>query len=165
MTATLEAGMWALKIIPNFEIITTLLFVYTFVFGFFCTCIAANAFIVIEGMLWGFNPTWWLSYVVQWNIVVLVAWIACKLCRDNELLIALWAVAVTVFFGIQSSVFQLFFTSNWSVSSSVSFEKYLVIYFAGILFYIIETVGNFVLVLFIHRPIVNVLKKHVKLDQ
>lgn len=159
MTATLEAGIWALKIIPNFEIITTLLFVYTFVFGFPYAFIAANAFTLIEGMVWGFNPTWWIGFAIQWNAVVFVAWLACKFFRNNELAIALLAVAVTIFYGIQSSLFQLIFISDWSVSNQISFAGYMTIYIAGIVFYIIQIVGNFVLILFVHRPVVNALQK------
>ena len=69
MTAMLEAVKIALQAVPNVELVTLLIILFTLFLGW-KTLIAVWAFVGIECVVWGIG-LWTIMYVYIWPILVL----------------------------------------------------------------------------------------------
>ena len=70
MSAVLIAGKAALSFLPNVEIVTLLIIVYTLYFGkkvFFSIFI----FIILDCAVWGFN-LWTVMYIYVWPVLAIM---------------------------------------------------------------------------------------------
>ena len=65
LSATLTAGKMALAFVPNVEIVTLLLILYTVTVGLKKALLTAVIFSTIEIFIYGFN-TWILGYYFIW---------------------------------------------------------------------------------------------------
>ena len=66
MTAILFLGQVLLRALPNVEIVSLLLLLYTLFLGRKVFYIV-YAFVLLEGFLYGFG-IWWFSYLYVWSI-------------------------------------------------------------------------------------------------
>ena len=73
MTATLEAAKFILSFVPNVEIVTLLIILYTLVFGKRIFYVIA-AFLAMEGIQYGFG-IWWLMYAYVWPLLAVLAYL------------------------------------------------------------------------------------------
>lgn len=146
MTATLEGGKLALFFLPNVEIVTLLIILYTLCFGpkiFY----AVITFICIEGLLYGFG-LWFIMYLYLWPLLALVTY----LCRKKT---------GTLFWSILSAFFGLFFGAFAALpyiiisGPSAAFAWWV----AGIPFDIIHCISNFALALVLFSPLHKILTK------
>lgn len=71
MSATLSAGKFALSFLPNIEIVTLLMILYTIYFGK-KAILSAFVFTALECMLWGFG-LWVIMYMYIWPLLVWIA--------------------------------------------------------------------------------------------
>ena len=62
MAATVECGKLALSFLPNVEVVTILLALYGYVFGWYGV-IAAGVFVCIEPLIWGMGR-WVITYII-----------------------------------------------------------------------------------------------------
>ena len=67
MTAMLEAVKIALQAVPNVELVTLLVILYTLYFGKRIFAVIP-AFILLEGTMYGFG-VWWLMYLYVWPLL------------------------------------------------------------------------------------------------
>lgn len=144
MTATLEAGKYALSFIPNIEIVSLLIILYTIffekkvIYAIFC-------FIVLDGCIYGFG-LWWIMYLYAWPLLsLLTSWL-----RKS-------GSAMT--YSILSGMFGLCF-------GALCVLPYLFIggiktaftwWIAGIPYDIIHCIGNFILCIVLFNPLYWVL--------
>ena len=78
LSAVLLAAQVSLGFLPNIEIVTLLILVYTLVFRkkvFFIIYI----FVFLEGLIYGFG-LWWINYLYVWSIQALIT----LLFRKND---------------------------------------------------------------------------------
>ena len=69
--ATLIVGKFVLSFIPNIEVVTTLVAVYAFVFGF--DCLGATAvFCLADLILYPPSLDVAVSYFIYWNLLALI---------------------------------------------------------------------------------------------
>ena len=68
--ATVECGKLALSFLPNIEVVSILLAVYGYVFGY-AGVLAAVVFVCIEPLIWGFG-SWAVTYFIYWPALSLV---------------------------------------------------------------------------------------------
>ena len=61
MTAALESAKMALSFVPNVELVTLLIILFTLTIGK-RVYYAIAAFVLVEGILYGFG-IWWIMYV------------------------------------------------------------------------------------------------------
>ena len=76
MSAVLIAGKAALSFLPNVEIVTLLIIVYTLYFGkkvFFSIFI----FIILDCAVWGFN-LWTVMYIYVWPLLAIMVLLFAK---------------------------------------------------------------------------------------
>ena len=102
MAATVECGKLVLSMIPNVEVVTILLALYGYVFGYLGV-ISAFVFVSIEPLIYGFG-TWVVSYYLYWPLVALTFMLLSRLKVKNRFVITGVAILLTFFFGVLSSL-------------------------------------------------------------
>jgi len=144
MAATVECGKLALSFIPNVEVVTLLLSLFSYVFGF-SGVVAALIFISVEPLIWGFG-TWFVSYLIYWPAISLIFFFLGKVRLKNRFIITLIAALLTFVFGILTSLIDIgllsgFFDNFW--------KRFAIYYARGAVFYIVHVVSNTLIFLFL----------------
>ena len=140
MAATLECGKLALSFLPNVEVVTLLLAVYGYTFGYLGV-LSAFVFVFIEPLIYGFGP-WVVSYFIYWPLVALVFCLLGRKKLRSRIVITAVAVGLTVFFGILTSVVDV---ALYLGVNSYFFSNLVLYYIRGIVFYSVEVACNAVL--------------------
>lgn len=151
MAAMMEVGKLALAIIPNIEVVSLMLIVFTIFYGkkiFIVTFVYA----LIECLVWGMG-TWVIMYLYVWPILVLAVIIIKKI--DPE--------ADKMKYSILSATFGLTFGFFCSFTYVVAggIEAGIGWWFSGIPFDLIHCAGNFFICFFLFEPLMRVMKKLV----
>lgn len=146
MVAMLEAGKAALMAIPNVEIVTLLIILFTLYFGP-KIIYAIGAFVLIEGMLYGFG-TWWIMYLYVWPLLALITWLLRK--YESPWVYAVLSGVFGLLFGAVCSIPYLFI-GGWKMAFSW--------WIAGIPYDMIHGVSNFIICLILFKPLWKVLSK------
>ena len=138
--ATVECGKLVLSALPNIEVVTLLLALYGYVFGWYGV-LSALVFVSIEPLIYGFG-TWLPAYLIYWPLVALVFMLLGKIKLKNRWLITAVAVGMTFLFGLLTSLIDVGLLSG-------NFDNFLYrfgLYYArGIPFYAIQLACNAVL--------------------
>lgn len=147
LSAILYVSKVALEFIPNVEIISLLVILFTLVFG-------KEAFLIItvfnffELIQWGFG-TWWVSYLYVWPLLCLIT-LFFKTVIKEEFLI--WSII--------SGGFGLIFGSLFAIIYIPIDPSYALAYWiSGLPWDVWHAVWNFVLMLVLGKPLYMVLNK------
>ena len=146
MVAIIEVCKVIMKDIPNIELTTFWIIMFTLYFGKRIIYVIPT-FVVIEGLMFGFGM-WWIMYLYLWPIMAVVTW----LMRKND---GAWFWAmIAALFGL---LFGFFGAFPYIVTSGIygAFAWWI----QGIPWDITHAIGNFVLMLILYRPIKNVMKR------
>ena len=116
MAAIAECGKLALAFIPNVEVVSLLLALFSYAFGIYGIA-AAFVFVCIEPLIWGFG-TWIVSYLIYWPTVSLVFFFLGKVKLKNRYIVSLISALLTFIFGILTSLVDTgllsgFFDNFW----------------------------------------------------
>ncbi len=79
MTATLEVVKVALLFLPNIELVTLLIMLYTYFFGY-RALLAVFCWIFVEMVLYG-PGLWWIMYLYIWPLLYLTVWLIHRFLR------------------------------------------------------------------------------------
>ncbi len=156
--ALIEACKICMYQLPNIELTTFWLVIFTLFFGRKMWFVVP-VFTVIEGMIFGFGD-WWAMYLVAWPLLVLIV----SLLRRFD--------SAIVFAGV-SGVFGLLFgffcsgvhfilgahgdgITEWLASGARAAFGWWI---AGIPYDLIHGVANFLIMLVLYRPVTSVMKK------
>lgn len=142
--AILYVGQVVLAFLPNIEVVSLLILVYTLVFGR-KALMPLYAFVLLEGITYGFG-LWWFMYLYVWTVLYGIV----RLFHRNDSLLV-WAVicgAYGLSFGALCSLPYLLIGG---------FGTALAWWTSGLLFDIFHCVGNFVVTLILYRPVKAVL--------
>lgn len=154
MVAVIEVCKAALAFLPNIELTSFWLIMFTLFFGWKIVAVVP-VFILIEGAIYGMN-LWWIMYLYIWPILVLIAWLLKK--NDSAIF---WAVISGTFglcFGALCSI--PYIVIGWSSGGFISgLRSGFVWWVAGIPWDFIHCAGNFVLMLVLYRPIRSAMNK------
>lgn len=151
MLATIEAAKLAMAYLPNIELVTLLVILYTLFFGNRIYYVLA-AFVLIEGCLYGFG-IWWVMYLYVWPILAFLT----NLFKKQQ---SVW------FWSIFSGAYGLFYGALCSITYIATSGIYgaFAWWVAGIPFDVIHCIGNFVLCMVLFIPLkkaLSSLKNHV----
>ena len=154
MVAMIEVCKAALTFLPNIELTSFWLIMFTLFFGR-KIMLVVPVFILIEGAMYTFGP-WWIMYIYIWPLLVLAAW----LFRKQES-VWFWSILSGVFglsFGFLCS---FFYTVVGAVDGGIRSGLYagFTWWVAGIPWDIAHGIGNFVLMLVLFHPVKSVMKK------
>lgn len=140
MTATLEAGKMAMTFLPNVEVVSLFIILYTLAFGR-KTVYAIFTFIFLEGCLYGFG-LWWIMYLYAWPMLSFLAW--CLRKYDTPLPYAVLSGVFGLFFGALCAI-PYFFIGGWSMAFTW--------WVSGIPYDLVHCGANFVLCLILFKPL------------
>lgn len=144
MSAILVAVQVALSFLPNIELVSLLIIIYTLVFGR-KTLYIIYVFVALEGIIYGIG-LWWINYLYIWTILYIIVML---LRKQNSPYI--W-VTISGFFGLifgaLCAIPNLFISG---IGAAISY------WIAGIPFDIIHAVGNFAVALLLFHPLYRVL--------
>lgn len=146
MTATLEVAKTALNFLPNIELVTLLVILYSLYLGkrvFF----AVYAFALIEGLLFGFG-VWWIMYLYIWPLLAVITLVFKNV--QGRFFWALLAAAFGLFFGLFCAIPYLFIGGP-----SMAFSWWI----AGIPYDFIHCASNFLVVLVLLPPLRKVMER------
>jgi energy-coupling factor transport system substrate-specific component len=155
--ALLVAVQVGLAFLPNIELVSLLIIVFTRILGK-KTLYIISIFVLLEGFLYGFG-IWWINYLYIWFILYLLASFLGKK-EDTVLKAALLSGFYGISFGALCAIPYVFFVRYYGAAQS-SFQNALAYWISGIPFDITHGIGNFALALFLYRPLTNVLKRLV----
>lgn len=142
LSASLTAGKMALSFIPNVEIVTLLFMVYASVFGIKRTVLVSIIFSTIEIFFYGLQ-TWLIGYYLLWPLLIFLSKTLYKRTRSE------WPFA---FLGLTFGLcFGLFFAMIESIFYGFSYG--VVYWLRGIPFDVVHGASNFVLAIFLYRPL------------
>lgn len=145
LSAILLVGQLGLAFLPNIEIVSTLIILYTQIYKKQVFSIIL-IFVLLEGIIFGFG-IWWISYLYIWNILALIVLIFQKI--DSAVL---WAVI--------SGIFGLLFGALCAIPYLISGGPGAAFAYwsAGIPYDILHCCGNFALTLILYKPLLQLLK-------
>lgn len=152
--AVIEVCKFAMVFLPNIELTTFWLILFTLFFGWKILFVVP-VFILIEGYVFGFN-IWWLSYLCAWPFPVILAWAFRK--RDSAWFWSILSGAFGLCFGLLCAIpYVVVGTVSGNLQSGLyaGFTWWV----AGIQWDIVHCIGNFVLMFVLYKPIRAVMKK------
>lgn len=88
MTAILITCKEAISSLPNVELVTLLVCLFRVHFGV-DTLFVIYIFAVVEGLIYGFHPLWWIPYLYVWTIL----WAVSHLLKKEDSPLA-WAAMI-----------------------------------------------------------------------
>ncbi len=153
MVATIEAAKLALSPLPNVELVTFLIILYTLFLGR-KVIFAIYIFILIEGCLYGFG-TWWICYLYVWPLLSLITYLFRK-----QTSVIFWSTLSAIF----GFAFGALFTPPYFVigilngSFSGGLYSGFTWWIAGIPWDILHGFSNFILMLALYTPVRHILE-------
>lgn len=132
--------------LPNIELVSLFVIVYTIVYGL-KALYPVYIFVLLEGLIFGFG-IWWISYLYIWTLLAVIALLCHKF--DSELA---WALV--------SGCFGLFFGALCAIPYLISGGAYAAFSYwvAGLGFDFIHCVSNFILALLLFKPLRSLLMR------
>lgn len=147
-TALLFGTQAALAVLPNIEVTTLLVMLYTGWFRRKALWII-YVFALLEGALYGFQ-IWWVMYLYVWTLL----WLAVTLLARKPRTVLFWA-AVGGVFGLSFGFFCSFpYLAVGGIHAAVAW------WIAGIPFDLVHGGGNFVLILMLYRPLDRLYRRY-----
>ncbi len=146
MIAVLEAAKHALAFLPNVELVTLLIILYTLYFQE-KICYVLSAFLLLEGFWYGIG-IWWVMYLYVWP---LLAWVT-YLLRKKE---SVWV------FSILAGIFGLCFGALCCIPYLFlgGIRTAFAWWIAGIPYDLVHGVSNLILCRALFLPLKNVCKR------
>lgn len=146
MVAIIEVCKVIMKDIPNVELTSFWVIMFTLYFGKKIIYVIPT-FIIIEGLLFGFG-LWWIMYLYLWPLLAFVTW---KLRNMDSAWN--WAI-VSGMFGL---LFGFFGAIPYAVISGI--PTAIAWWIQGIPWDITHGIANFVIMLVLYKPIRNVMNR------
>lgn len=146
MTATIEAAKLALFVVPNVELVTLLVILYSIHF-WKKALPAIFAFVGIECLIWGLG-LWVIMYLYIWPLLSIVVQIFRK-----QKSVWFWSILAGIYgllFGALCSI-PYFFIGG--IRTAVTW------WIAGIPYDILHGISNFIICFILYYPLTKVLKK------
>ena len=158
MAAVIECAKLVLMALPNIEVVTLCIAVFSFVFGW-QGLVATLIFVIIESLLWGFG-TWVISYIIYWPLVatvfLLIGRVSFKRRLSKIFVATASALLLTALFGVISSLVDV---GLFSGSYDRFFERFAIYYARGVVFYALQLATNAVVFPILFHPLTKKLEK------
>lgn len=151
MSAILVAVQVTLGFLPNIELVSLLIIIYTLVFGRKAFYII-YVFVAVEGLIYGIG-LWWINYLYVWTILYLLVLILHK--QRSPYFWAILSGFYGLFFGALCAIPNLFLSG---IGSAVSY------WIAGIPYDVLHGIANFVVALLLFHPIYYIMDRINKRD-
>jgi len=154
MIAVIEVLKLFMQGLPNIEMTSFLIILFTLRFGRLAVY-AVPAFILIEGMLYGFG-LWWVMYLYAWPLLAAVTHAFARV--DSAFFWAIVSGAFGLLFGLLCAI-PYFFIGFAGGGAMQGLTQMFAWWVAGIPFDLIHGVSNFAIMLALYRPISDLLRR------
>lgn len=154
MVAVIEVCKVALSFLPNIELTSFWLIMFTLFFGWKIVFVVP-VFILIEGAMYGVG-LWWIMYLYAWPLLVLIAFLFRK--QESMWFFCFLSSIFGFSFGFLCS-FPYFFIGAVGNGVMAGIRSAFLWWIAGIPWDIVHGVGNFVLMLILYKPITMAMKR------
>lgn len=154
MVAVIEVCKVTLMSIPNVELTSFWIIMFTLFFGWKIIFVIP-VFILIEGAMFGFH-IWWIMYLYAWPLLALITWINRK--KDSVLFFSILSAMFGLCFGLLCSI-PYFFIGLSDGGILGGLHSAFVWWVAGIMWDIVHCVSNFVLMFILYKPVRSIMKK------
>lgn len=154
MVAVIEVCKVVLGVLPNIELTTFWLILFTLYFGRKIVFVVP-VFILIEGFMYGIH-LWWIMYLYAWPLLVLIVWIFRK--KDDVWFWSFLSAAFGLSFGFLCSFpYVVIGAADGGLRSGLyaGFTWWV----AGIPWDIVHGVGNFVIMLVLYKPVRAIMER------
>jgi len=152
LSALLIAVQVILNFLPNIELVTLLIILFSLLFHRKALFIIIT-FVLLEGFIYGFS-LWWINYCYVWFILYIIT----RLLK-NEHSAFHWAMVAGIYglsFGALCSIPYLFI--GWFHGTFLTgIQSAFAYWITGIPFDITHGISNFFLALFLYKPLYYVL--------
>lgn len=152
LVATLEVAKISLSFLPNVELVSLFIILYTLYFKRKIIYVIV-IFVLMEGFLYGFS-IWWVSYLYIWYLLAGLTYLFRR--QQSAFCYAMIGSLYGFSFGALLTpvtfLFQLFQT-NFEQSLSFTFTWWI----AGIPWDITHGISNFVVIFLLYTPLNNIL--------
>ena len=158
MVAVIEVCKMTMSFLPNIELTTFWLIMFTIFFGRKIVLVVP-VFILLEAFVYGFSD-WVIMYLYIWPLLVLLAWIFRK--QDSMWFWSLFSGLFGLFFGLLCALTYMGFGMvNGGILGGLQFgfAKWI----SGIPFDITHCIGNFVIMMVLYKPMRSLMEKMKKL--
>ncbi|MBO5353281.1 MAG: hypothetical protein J6A77_08300 [Lachnospiraceae bacterium] len=146
LSALLLTSQVALAVLPNIEVVSLLVILYTLFFKK-KTLYIIYIFAILEGLVYGFG-TWWFMYLYVWTIL----WGITTLFKEEKNPV-IWAF-ISGFFGL---LFGTLCSVPYFIIGGVNMGLSWIA--AGLMADVIHGVGNFVVTLVLFKPLYTAFQK------
>ena len=146
MGVLLTAGKEVMAFLPNFEPVTLLIVLFTLSFGPVAMG-AVCAFLLLEGLLYGFG-SWWVMYLYIWPLLAALTWAFRRMDKAWQ-----WAV----FAGLYGLCFGTLCSLTYLPVGGVRMMFAWII--SGLPVDFMHAGGNFLLMLLLYRPLKGALDR------
>lgn len=140
MGVVLVVSKEVLVFLPNVELITLLIILFTLVFRRRVIG-ALGVFLLLEGLLYGFG-IWWVMYLYLWPILALLTWLFHWLKRAWQ-----WAIFAGLYGLAFGTLCSMVYWPMWKLPAILSWIA------SGFYFDCNHAVFNFLLCLFLYHPL------------
>ncbi len=155
MVAVIEVSKMALGFLPNIELTSFWLIMFTLFFGR-RVALVVPVFILIEGTVYGFG-LWWVMYLYAWPLLVFLAW---RLRRQESVWVfSILSGAFGLSFGALCAVPYFFIGAGGGAGPAAGLRTAFAWWVAGIPWDIVHCAGNFVIMFFLYRPVRIVMRR------
>lgn len=154
LSALLLSVQVGLAFLPNVELVSLLIIVYTIVLRKKAIYII-SVFILLEGLLYGFG-LWWLNYLYVWFVLYCITMIFRK--KHSSFL---WSMISGVFglsFGALCAI-PYFFIGSSNGSLFNGFQSAFAYWISGIPFDLTHGIANFLIALMLFNPLYRILNR------
>ena len=154
MVAVLEVSKLALASIPNIELVSFWVILFTLHMGW-RTLYAVYVFVLIEGILFGIH-FWWVSYLYVWTILVILT----QIFRHQtspvfwSMLSALFGLGFGAFCAVPYGITGALSGGIWN-GILAGFSWWI----AGIPYDFLHCIGNFFTMLILYKPLRNTMQR------
>lgn len=148
MIAVIEVSKFALAQVPNVELTTFWIIMFTLYLGnriFY----VIPAFILIEGVVYGFQM-WWIMYLYAWPTLALLTMTMRK--KNTYLGCSILSCVFGLLFGLLCSI-PYIFTGAFDGGLLNGFRVAFTWWVAGIPFDLVHGIGNLVIMLVLYYPV------------
>jgi len=154
MVAVIEVCKAAISFLPNIELTTFWLIMFTLFFGRKIVLVIP-VFILLEAFVYGFSD-WVIMYLYVWPLLVLLTWIFRK--QHSMWFWSIFSALYGLFFGLLCALTYVGFGMvDGGVLGGLQFgfAKWV----SGIPFDITHCIGNFVIMMILYKPIRRLMEK------
>ena len=152
MVAVIEACKFALASIPNVELTSFWLILFTLSFGK-RSLFTIPVFVLLEGVIYGFG-LWWVMYLYAWPLLAVIVLLLRK--SDHVLTWSLLAGVFGLLFGLLCSIPYLFVgAADGGLLNGL--RTAFAWWIAGIPWDLIHGAANFILMLVLYRPMRGIM--------